>query len=88
MTQTKHKQVEISHDDCPTQIASKYPGIFGRNNPNGSLLSKEDFIECSVKAWVMHFGESEKYENTSLGKKVVYLTQHLKYLKQGFKHRQ
>ena len=69
MPKAKHKELEISQEDCPTEVASKYPGIFRRNNPNGSLLSKDEFIECSVKAWVLHFGGSEKYENTSLSKK-------------------
>ena len=77
MPKTNCKQVEICQKDCPPVPASKYPGAYSKDNPNGSVLSKVEYIDCVVKSWVEHFKEGEKYENTSLSKKVLYLTQHL-----------
>ena len=81
MPKRNHKEIEICQEDCPQVPASKYPGAFSKDNQNGSILNKEEYIDCAVKSWVEHFEESEKYENTSVSKKVLYLTQHLKNYK-------
>ena len=81
MPKTNRKQVEICQQDCPPVPAPKYPGAYSKDNPNGSIISKAEYIDCAVKSWVEHFEESEKYENTSLSKKVLYLTQHLHHYK-------
>ena len=75
------KDHEISQQDCPAVPAPQYPGIYSKDNPNGSLLTKQDFILSAVKAWVDHFKESEKYESTRLSMKVLYLMRHLKHHK-------
>ena len=72
---------EISQRDCPADPAPQYPGKYSRINPNGSILSKQEFLDSAVKAWVDHFKESEKYESTRLSNKVTYLMQHLKHYK-------
>ena len=73
----KENHLEITQADCPAQIVPKYPGVYHRNNPDGSSLSKHEFIEHAVRQWVEHFNGSEKYENTSLANKARYLVPHL-----------
>ena len=41
-------------------------------------MTKEAFLEEAVRSWVEHFGESEKFENTALANKTIYLKRHLK----------
>ena len=72
---------EIGGEDCPANPATAYPGLYGRNNRNGSVLTKQKFKEEAVRRWVEHFGDSEKYENTSLANKAIYLFRHLKAFK-------
>ena len=72
---------EIGGEDCPANPATAYPGLYGRNNRNGSVLTKQKFKEEAVRRWVEHFGDSEKYENTSLAHKARYLIRHLKAFK-------
>ena len=73
----KSKKSEISQVDCPSTVASQYPGKFSKDNPNGSVLNKHEFIESAVRDWVKHFDESDKYENTTMAHKVMYLEHHL-----------
>ena len=73
---------EINREDCRVNhILEPYPGKFTRNNRNGSILTKEEYIKDVVKKWVEHFGDSEKYHNTSIANKVRYLVRHLGALK-------
>ena len=72
---------EIGGEDCPANPATAYPGLYGRNNRNGSVLTKQKFKEEAVRRWVEHFGDSEKYENTSLANKAIYLFRHIKAFK-------
>ena len=72
---------EIARGDCPPNPAAAYPGKYGRNNKGGSVLTREKFKEEAVRCWIDHFGESEKFENTPLGNKAIYLAYHLKALK-------
>ena len=89
MPKKNQKLIEISQTDCPQDKAPKYPGWFNRNNPSGSVLSKPEFIKCIVESWVKHFGESEKYENTNLAHKTMYLKDYLsEYVTQRFKSKQ
>ena len=69
---------EIAREDCPENPAIAYPGKYGRNNRGGSVLTREEFKEEAVRNWVDHFDESEKYQNTPLGHKAIYLARHLK----------
>ena len=65
MPPKKKRHSGINKEDCPSEIAPRYPGVYQKNNPNGSVLSKEEFTECAVQEWVKHFNGSDKYENTS-----------------------
>ena len=72
---------EISKENCPEFQPASYPGKFSRNNKGGSKLSRDEYKEEQVRKWVAHFGDSPKYDNTSLANKVIYLVQHLAPLK-------
>ena len=69
--------MSISKTDCPQVTAAPYPGAKSRNNPSGSLLSRNEYIEQSVQNWINHFEDSEKYQNSSLSLKGLYLVNHL-----------
>ena len=69
--------MSISKADCPQVTAAPYPGAKSRNNPSGSLLSRNEYIEQSVQHWINHFEDSEKYQNSSLSIKGLYLVKHL-----------
>ena len=75
------KENEITQDDCPLNKAEKYPRKFTKNNLTGTTLSKEEYKETLVKNWVQHFYQSEikteKYQNTPLAHKSIYLMRHL-----------
>ena len=75
----------ITKADCPPNIASGYPGKWGRNNRSGSLLSRNEYTEKLVKDWIDHFEGSENYQNAMLSNKAVYLTKHLVALKVPYK---
>ena len=78
MASVRDKSDQISLKDCPTEIAPHYPGAFSKDNPSGSLESRNDFLRGVVKSWVSHFKYSRKYENTSLSKKTDLLLHYLK----------
>ena len=81
----EEKDGEITSADCPPLSAPAYPGKYGKNNKRGSLLTREQFLEDVVRRWVEHFQESNKYENTSLANKALYLKRHLKAFKVDMK---
>ena len=67
----------IIREDCPQGKAPVYPGKKNKNNPNGSELSKNEFVGQVIEGWVRHFGDKEKYRNTSWSNKNLYLHQYL-----------
>ena len=70
----------MSRADCPANQAPKFPGKKTRNNPTGTLLTKSEFIEKEIEAWVNHFNNSNMYHETYFAHKIIYLRQHLKDL--------
>lgn len=71
---------KINQDDCPSDPASHYPGKKSRNNPRGSSLTKDSFIDEEIVKWVRHFNNSDRYNTTPFGHRVMYLRKHLRYL--------
>ena len=70
----------IRREDCPVDRAPFYPGKKSRNNPNGSTLTKFEFVSKTIEDWVKHFDDSDKYHNTGFAEKVGYLKVHLRNL--------
>ena len=79
-------QEKINNQDCPEK-AKPYPGKISRNNPNGCVLSKEEYIKNVVLDWVRYLRENcrEKYEDATCSHKLKYLGHHLVKVKTGFK---
>ena len=75
----------IRREDCPTKMAAAYPGKQSKNNPGGSVLTKDEFIGEAIENWVRHFNNSDKYHQTYFTKKACYLEFHLKHLKVTYK---
>ena len=68
----------MTHDDCPQEPAPPYPGKFTRNNPNCTRLTKNAYMRKMIKDWIDHFEGNEKYENTYLCHKTLYLKHHMR----------
>ena len=58
------KKKVMRKEDCPSTVADPYPGKKSRNNPNGTILTKSEFIEKEVENWVEHFKNSDSYHKT------------------------
>ena len=67
--------------------ANLYPGLKNKNNPNGTLESKECFIQEEIRKWVRHFIENHRdlYDATVVSVKVRFLTRHLDQNIRGIK---
>ena len=78
MSKTDRK--EIRYADGPQNSAKAYPGKKSRNNPNGTALTKSEFIASEVEKWVRHFDNSDLYHQTFFAHKVTYLQRYLKKL--------
>ena len=76
----KSKNDCIKSEDCPDESAPPYPGKKSRNNPEGSLLNKSEFIDSEIDKWVRHFENSEKYHQTYFAVRANYLYCHMKRL--------
>ena len=76
-------QEGIRSEDCPDDTAPVYPGKKSRNKPNGSSLTKSEYILKAIDIWVKHFDDSDRYHNTAFGNKVTYLKLYLKNLHIG-----
>ena len=70
----------ITKADCPSKKADPYPGIMRKDNPSGSLLTRQQHIEKQVQDWIDHFEDSDQYQNESVSNKVRYLMRHIKVL--------
>ena len=66
-------------------MAVAYPGKKSKNNPGGSVLTKDEFIGEAIENWVRHFNNSDKYHQTYFTNKACYLEFHLKHLKVAYK---
>ena len=71
----------ITLEDCLPGCAPKYPGLWSKDNPNGSTLTSEEYTAKHVYDWVKHFGDSENYQNTYLSNKTRYLSWYLREIR-------
>ena len=74
----KKKQIKIA--DCPKDLALWYPGSWSRNTPEGTLLSREDWLKQEIEKWINHFKGNDVYNQTSQSNKQRYLLSFLKPL--------
>ena len=74
----KKKQIKIA--DCPKDLALRYPGSWSRNTPEGTLLSREDWLKQEIEKWINHFNGNDVYNQTSQSNKQRYLLSFLKPL--------
>ena len=67
--------------DNPPDPLNVYPGKFSRNNPSGTLLSREQYLYEEAKKWVSFMKENPKYKSTWRTDKAKVLLSHLLKLK-------
>ena len=71
----------LKKSDCNLPNPTCWPGKFNKNNKEGTLITKEDWIKSEAKLWINKMKEHEKYDVTYFSVKVVCL---LGWLKKGF----
>ena len=59
-----HKPDMISNGDIHFPDPLKYPGKLNRNNKQGTLLSRNEWLMEEVKKWITHMKINDKYDNT------------------------
>ena len=72
--------------DIVLEAAPHYPGKWNRNNKEGSVLTRSEFIEHEVRKWVNALAELEKYQATPISAKGYLLCDHLKKLNVAYSH--
>ena len=63
----------IRREDCPPGRALAYPGKKTRNNPDGTVLSKMEYVDKIIPEWIKHFEDKERYKRTPWSTKSAYL---------------
>ena len=63
----------IRREDCPPGRALAYPGKKTRNNPDGTVLSKMEYVDKIITEWIKHFEDKERYKRTPWSTKSAYL---------------
>ena len=71
--------LKASH--CDLSPPKKYPGRYGRNNKDGTLMTKEDWIQTEARLWVDRMKKHESYDVSYFSIKVDCL---LKWLRKSF----
>ena len=71
--------LKASH--CDLSPPKKYPGKYGRNNKDGTLMTKEEWIQTEAKVWVDRMKKHESYDASYFSIKVDCL---LKWLRKSF----
>ena len=71
--------LKASH--CELSPPKKYPGKYGRNNQDGTLMTKGEWIQSEAKVWVDRMKNHESYDASYFSVKVDCL---LKWLKKTF----
>ena len=60
--------LKASH--CDPSPPKKYPGKYGRNNKDGTMITKEDWIQNEAKVWIDRMKMHEAYDESYFSVKV------------------
>ena len=75
----QENMLKASH--CDLSPPKKYPGRYGRNNKDGTMMTKEEWIQKEAKVWVDRMKKHESYDVSYFSVKVDNL---LKWLRKAF----
>ena len=60
----KDKDKMLQKSDCTMPPPKDYPGKYNRNNSNGSLLTRSEWIKKEAEKWILNMKDHEKYDDT------------------------
>ena len=69
--------IRITASDNPDEKAPQYPGKFRRNNKQGTILSRQEWLKQQTDEWVQHMRVKPAYTETYLSDKALVLLSHL-----------
>ena len=73
--QNPEQSLRVEHN--PPEKAPSYPGKLTQENPNGSMLSRQAYLQEESDQWFLYVKEKLTYRNTSMAHKARCLRHHL-----------
>ena len=67
----------ITAKDNPEEKAPRYPGKFRRNNEQGVIYTKDEWLEIQTDLWLQHMVKNPAFEKTYTADKALTLQYHL-----------
>ena len=69
----KDRKLYLTASDCSLERPSKFPGLYNKDNKDGTMMSKDEWIKGEIKKWANNLKQSEKYETTPFSERCVCL---------------
>ena len=67
----------ITAKDNPEEKGPRYPGKFRRNNEQGVIYTKDEWLEIQTDLWLQHMVKNPAFEKTYTADKALTLLYHL-----------